>query len=67
MNALQKNFLKNDLDAKAIKNEAELVRESANNAHEDATKVSFFFILEKCVLIKLFIEHLVEKCISNGK
>lgn len=40
LNELQKNFLKNDYDAKEIKQQADQVRDAAHNAHEDATKVS---------------------------
>lgn len=36
---LQKNVLKNDFDAKEIKRESDIVREAANTAHEEATKV----------------------------
>lgn len=36
---LQKNFLKNDLDAKEIQEQANKVRDSASNAHDLATKV----------------------------
>jgi len=36
---LQKNFLKNDYDAKEIKQQADQVRDAAHNAHEDATKL----------------------------
>lgn len=39
LNDLQKNFLKNDLDAKDIKKQADLVRDSASNAHEIATQL----------------------------
>lgn len=39
---LQKNFLKNDYDAKEIKSQSDQVREAANNAHESATQVSQF-------------------------
>lgn len=39
---LQKNFLKNDYDAKEIKSQSDQVREAANNAHESATKVRNF-------------------------
>ncbi len=42
LNELQKNFLKNDYDAKEIKQQADQVRDAAHNAHEDATKVSLF-------------------------
>lgn len=41
LNELQKNFLRNDLDAKEIKNQADQVRDSASNAHELATQVSW--------------------------
>lgn len=44
LNELQKNFLKNDYDAKEIKQQADQVRDAAHNAHEDATKVSFFYL-----------------------
>lgn len=36
---LQRNFLKNDYDAKEIKSQSDQVREAANNAHESATQV----------------------------
>jgi len=39
LNELQKNFLKNDYDAKEIKQQADQVRDAAHNAHEDATKL----------------------------
>jgi hypothetical protein len=54
LNVLQRNLLKNELDAKDIKTQAENVKDSAGNAHELATqvkikafqrKVLFFFIL----------------------
>lgn len=40
LSELQKNFLKNDVDAKEIKKQADQVRNSASNAHEEATKVN---------------------------
>lgn len=40
LSELQKNFLKNDLDAKDIKKQADQVRDSASNAHEEATQVN---------------------------
>lgn len=42
---LQKNFLKNDLDAEEIKKQADQVRDSASNAHEVATQVNINFLL----------------------
>lgn len=36
---LQKNALKNDLDAKDVKNRAEKVKEQAVNAHDAASQV----------------------------
>lgn len=39
LNKLQKKFLKNDFDAKEIKSQADIVKESASTAHEQATKV----------------------------
>lgn len=40
LSQLQKNFLKNGLDATEIKNQADQVRDSASNAHEIATQVT---------------------------
>lgn len=39
LNQLQKNVLKNEFDAKAIKEQSELVREAANKAHDGAINV----------------------------
>ncbi|XP_037816684.1 laminin subunit beta-1 [Lucilia sericata] len=39
VNRLQKNILKNELDAKDVKNEADKVKESARNAHADAQQL----------------------------
>lgn len=41
VNRLQKNILKNELDAKDVKNEADKVKESAKNAHADAQKLQY--------------------------
>lgn len=39
LNKLQKNVLKNEFDAKEIKSQSDIVRGTANNAHEGAIKV----------------------------
>lgn len=41
VNRLQKNILKNEIDAKDVKNEADKVKESAKNAHADAQKLQY--------------------------
>ncbi|TMW54832.1 hypothetical protein DOY81_000065 [Sarcophaga bullata] len=41
VNRLQKNILKNELDAKDVKKEADKVNESAKNAHADAQKLQY--------------------------
>lgn len=40
LNELQKNFLKNDLDAKDIKAQADAVKNSTSNTHDMATQLS---------------------------
>ena len=50
LNKLQRKFLKNDFDAKEIKSQADNVKDSASNAHEQATKV----------IIKCLIHHFME-------
>lgn len=39
VNEIQKTFQRNDVDAAEIKVQAETVRDLANNAHDEATKV----------------------------
>lgn len=39
VNEIQKVFQRNDVDAAKIKIQAEVVRDLANNAHDEATKV----------------------------
>jgi hypothetical protein len=40
LNVLQRNLLKNELDAKDIKTQADNVKDSAGKAHDMATQVS---------------------------
>lgn len=49
VNEIQKTFQRNDVDAAEIKVQAETVRDLANNAHEEATKVKLEHINTKMV------------------
>jgi hypothetical protein len=56
LNVLQRNLLKNELDAKDIKTQAENVKDSAGNAHELATQVKINVFLHKFRVFCLFCE-----------
>lgn len=47
LNKLQKNVLKNEFEAKEIKSQSDIVRETANNAHDGAIKVSYHLKLKE--------------------
>lgn len=42
LSQLQKNVVQNEIDAKEIKTQSEIVRNEANKAHEGAVKVQIF-------------------------
>lgn len=49
LNKLKKNVLKNEFDAKEIKDQSEIVRDEANKAHDGAVKVRKYQAIYGCI------------------